>query len=355
VGGPAENLIRLLKRIAIAPAERPTIVMFDSDRIVADATPSSELRPQLDYFDVTVNEMFLSYKRKWFKTFDPLVYTVVEFQYGTERRYVPFVIGPHLIQGAGGNKIPEAEGVVFTDTRVAGLYPLKGETLALTAMLCRLQQKDYLRSALRMIEKVAGTIDIGSAFAPYLRIAEVLTGALDDLLDSDGTQLEASFRHELRPGKGIQSPSYFALIRTPGVNVDRMWVKSGRLVQGDSPDRAVPYRNEDFVLMSLCASQSRLDVEVLPFYPLWQQVSREAQRAINDELWQQRAKGALYTLAEAIYDSPDLTQSQRDALIDEYEQRAVGLRDAARRRAKLGPGDQSLIASRPRSARILEL
>jgi hypothetical protein len=349
------NVDDLLKRIKIGQAEEPTIVAFDAEQIIADPMANNELHPQLDYFDVTVNELFLSYKRKWFKTYDPLVYTVVEFQYGTERRYVPFVIGPQLVRGAGTGNVPEAQGVVLTDTRVAGLYPAKGETLAITAMLCRVEQKDYLRGALQMIEKVSAAIDIGSVLVPYLRIADVVTGALNQLLDSDGTQSLAGFRRELRLAKAVRSPSYFALIAKQDADTSGLWVRGGRLVRGDSADRAVPYRDEDFVLVSLCASDSRLDVETLPFYPLWQQVSREAQRAVNDELWQQRAKGALYTLSEAIYDSPDLTEGQRDALIDEYEQRAVMLRDRARRRATLGPEDKIFIEDRPRSTRILEL
>lgn len=82
---------------------------------------------------------------------------------------------------------------------------------------------------------------------------------------------------------------------------------------------------------------------------------REAARSINTQLWEQRGRASLFTLAEAIYDSPDLTVDQQDALIADYEQRAVILRDDAQRRNKLGPAESREIEARPRSARILGL
>jgi hypothetical protein len=352
--GERSRIRSLFDRLASAPAQLPTIVDFPPDRVLGEARTQPEMRPRHDYFEVSVNELFLSRARKWLSVVDPVVYTVVEFEHGTQLRAVPFVVGPQLVRSAATDLQP-AQGVVLSDTRVAGLHPLKGDRLTLTVLLCELQQHNYARGLLQGIERVAGAVDVAGLLAPSVRIAEAVMDGIDDVFGSGGTQLLAGLRRELVPGRGIPSPSYFALIADPGVAVEELWVRDRRLVRGETAAAAEPFRESDFALVSVRAEATRSDVDLLPFQPMWQQAKREAERSINTTLWEQRGRASLFALAEAIYDSPDLTMDQQDALIAEYEERAVILRDRAQRRATLGPADQDEIDARPRSARILEL
>jgi hypothetical protein len=344
----------LLDRLAGTPAKRPTIVDFPPERVLGESFAQPAMRPRQDYFEVTVNELYLSLQRKWFRSYDPLVYTVVEFEHGTQWRAVPFVVGPQLVQSAA-TELGDAAGVVLTDTRVAGLHPFKGDRLALTVLLCELEQHDYMRGLLRGVERVARAVDMTGVLGPALRTAEAVMDSVDDILGFDSTQLLAGLRRELVPAGGIPSPSYFAMIAQPDVNLGRLWVNKGRLHEGQSATAATPYRGSDYTLVSLRASATRHDVDLLPFQSLWEQAKREANRSVNRQLWEQRGRASLFTLAEAIYDSPDLTLDQQKALILEYEERAILLRDGAQRRQNLGPVDRREIDSRPLSASILEL
>ncbi|MDX3659784.1 hypothetical protein PV646_20990 [Streptomyces sp. ID05-26A] len=343
----------LYNRARSSPAARPSIVHFAPDRLISEPVRQSEILPRRDYFSVTVNELFLSHQRKWFTKYDPMVCTVVEFEHDSQSRAVPFLVGPQLIRGAMTD-VP-AEGVVFADTTVAGPHPAKGERLVVTTLLCQIEMHDYVRGLLKGIERVAGAADVAGLVGPAVRIAESVLDGVDDVLGSGSTQLLAGLRHEFRLTNAVPSPSYWALIADPEVDPALLWVRAGRLVHGDSADTVKPYRGSDFTLMCLRASPTRLDVDQLPFHSIWQQAKREAARSVDKDTWERRGRAALFTLAEAIYDSPDLTIGQQDALIADYEERAIVLRDEARRRAHLGPGELAAIDARPGSSRILEL
>ena len=240
------------------------------------------------------------------------------------------------------------------DTKVAGLYPLKGERLTLTVLLCAMEQNDYARGLLRGLEKIAGAVDLTGAVTTSLRIADVIMDGIDDIFDTEACSLVAGLRRELSIGRGIGSPSYFVIAAEPELSGSDLWVDSGRLKRGASSGGATPFTTSDYSLVSVRAASSRQDLDLLPFQSLWKQASREAQRSVDDKTWAERGRAALYTLAEAVYDSDDLTEGQKDTVIQAFEERAVMLRDRARQKQNLGPAPE-VDVSRPRSESILGL
>src|SRR6187549_417101 len=93
------------------------------------------------YFSIRVNEMFLSNKRSWFYEYDPIVFVLTEFIYGTKEVSYPFVVGKSMMDA---KKMQVPQGMIFSDTRVAGLHPYAGGTLTLSIVLGQMKTNDYL-------------------------------------------------------------------------------------------------------------------------------------------------------------------------------------------------------------------
>jgi hypothetical protein len=99
----------------------PTRISIHGDHVHnPDETTGVNFRPDEEYFVVRVNEMYLTDKRKWVKTFDPLVFVITEFTYDKVEQTLPFVVGPTMLEKYQ-KKLPL--GMIFSDTRVAGPYP----------------------------------------------------------------------------------------------------------------------------------------------------------------------------------------------------------------------------------------
>jgi hypothetical protein len=87
---------------------------------VPDANTDSPVRPQdtvqvgKDYFQIRINQLFLSASRKWFTDIEPMVFAVSEFQYAGHMQTVPYVVGP---KKEWGDSLPH--GMIFKDTTIA--------------------------------------------------------------------------------------------------------------------------------------------------------------------------------------------------------------------------------------------
>jgi hypothetical protein len=355
VSSLVDRSVAVARKLARSPAKPPTVIEFDRGRVSGETGQARELRPKLDYFQVRVNELFLSYERRWGSEYDPMVYVLSEFQYGSDAQpmAVPFIVGPQLVN-AGAQAPPGNGGMVLTDTRVAGPHPYHGK-LALTVALCEIERVNYARAVLSAIEQVAGAFDFAAAVAPYLKVASIVVDGVDSLFGDDGPASSLALnRTELEARAEIEAPLYIALIAQSDVDQSELWVSNRRLVKGRSADEGVPYRDGDFVLYSLLADVERHDVDTLPFQHLWQLTRDESQRAINDALWE-RAKAILFSLAEAVRASPDLTSDHAERLIEQYTERALLFRDKARRMSALSGDGAVLSEGERRTSAILGL
>src|SRR5262245_57662348 len=100
----------------------PARVMIDSGHLDEPERLAPRLTPDQHYFQVRVNEMFLSHSRQWYAQYDPLVFVGSEFIYDKADTAVPVMVGPSLLERFG-KKRDLPGGTVFEDTWVAGLHP----------------------------------------------------------------------------------------------------------------------------------------------------------------------------------------------------------------------------------------
>jgi len=134
----ADRCGEIWDRIRQGTRRYPARVTIPRDHVDESEKLGAAFGPDLHYFQVRVNEMYLTYSRKWFSEYDPMVFVVTEFTYGQKKNEaVPFVVGPVMMEKYG-QKVPT--GMVFLDTRVAGPHPYRGDRLTLSVVLCRVKR-----------------------------------------------------------------------------------------------------------------------------------------------------------------------------------------------------------------------
>ncbi|VVB92341.1 Uncharacterised protein [uncultured archaeon] len=351
-----ERWVNIWNSIRQSKAQMPTRVAIPTDHIDEGERLRKAFKPNENYFEVRVNEMYLAYSREWFNKFDPMVFVVSEFVYGKDVETVPFVVGPIMMEKYG-IKIPK-EGMIFSDTKVAGLHPYKGGQLALSVILYRVQRENYGRKLLQMVESAANVFDFGTSLTAYVKVAGVVLDGVQALLELDGTVPIIGFRKEVSPAVEVFEPSYYALIHMPEaqLNINGLWVREHKLVYGRSLADAKPFRDADYVLYSINQTSERSDITTLPFYPLWERVTEEAQVAKANN-WDS-AKTNMASLCQTMSLSPDLTSRHAEKLADEYIIKMKALHERAQMLAGLGEPEakpSELDGIRAKSLSILRL
>jgi hypothetical protein len=296
----------------------PTVEMISSERCFPEESAGYLIKTDQMYFTVRVNQMHLAANRKWWVTYDPLVVVVVEFDYGDKRVAIPKIVGPALIPDPVQGGAPE-HGVIVEDTLIVGPHPYRGGDVTLSVRFYRLQRDDLVRSILATVgtlsKAVANLKELESAIA----IGSAILDGLEGLLRLKTTVCLAAFRNSLAPAVHRPFRAQSGVLVTPPApsNISDLRVVSGRL-HIDTPAGVVPYRDSDFVLLSVEGIERREDLK--PFS------SRkvEALKALNDgKDGSIRAKSLLLTVYNDMLDSPDMTVDQADEVYSTWRSELV--------------------------------
>jgi hypothetical protein len=333
----SERSQAIWNRLRQSPTEEPGWVRIPQDH-VDDPDDLGSLQANRHYFELRINEMCLTYERRWFIEYDPMVLVVSEFSYAGQPTVVPFVVGPEMIEKLG-SEIPE--GMVFANTRVAGPHPYRGGDIAVTVILYRTERENYARKMMRLVEKAATVLDLIAPVSTYIKVAGVVLDGVETLTGADG-MVDPLFgrRDAFKPVE----PGYFVLSNAPLSSTDNLWVRDKRLVQGTSLKEATPFCGADYVLYSVARTQ-RDDVSRLPFYQVWQRVVQEANKSSKFDIWES-TKANMAALLGMIDTSPDLTETHALQLGDDWiattkrlHNRAVKLSNLSEGRQPASPSD----------------
>ena len=285
----------------------PSRIPILNDHIIkkSQAISPKPFKPEVDYFEVVVNELFLAYQSRLWVQLDPTVIVNTQFGYGDKKDLsVPFLVGPSAMNMPAG-QIPKGGKMVFKNTTVAGLYPYKGGKLQLSLILCQLGTQSYAKKIMKLVESIASAIDYSTQLSAYLKVAGVVVDGIEELAGITGG---------LNPIAGYASPfnepGYFALINTPQGQLDanELWVVDDELRKGKDQDSSKPFRESDYILYSINGTTTRDDIRFLPFYASFDKIIDDASK--TDKASWDRAKTDMSTLYLTMYKSPDLTQQQ---------------------------------------------
>jgi hypothetical protein len=335
----AERCGALWQRVHSSPAKLPFPVAIPADHGAGAGAAPVAFAKDRDYFQVRFNQVFLSARRQWWSDYEPMAFAVTEFAYDKAVHAVPFLVGPSLIERYG-QKIPA--GMLFQDTRVAGIHPYRGGRLTTTVLLFRVRRTDHARSLLHIAENTAGVLDFSVALTTYLKLASVLLDGVEALFGMDAVQPVAGLRREFDPDAGdVFGPGFFALIdpHDPGFRAERLWVRDRQLLEGDSLATAVPFVGGDFILYSVVSSDRRSDESTLPFYPQYERALAQARH--GDENSWLRARADEAALWQSVLASPDLTEPHAEELAESYRAKIRRAHRKAVENGVLGPGSGS--------------
>jgi len=324
---------KLAERIKRSERPSPSTVTIPRNHI--DKNQNSELDYKFTkdqhYFQVMINEMYLTEQRRGLVNVDPLVYTVCEFSYKKKTQIVPFLVGPSMLKEKG---VPDqySQGIIIRNTSVSGLHPYRGEGLTLAIVLLEARQ-NALRPLLSVIERISGALNFSPALAPYMSVAGVLMEGFEAFFNAGGVEPLVGLRDSYGPNYNIPfQPGYYALIDAPGIDEGKLWVKKNQLMIGDSLKSAGPFRQADFVLYSFIGPEEnkRDDLDKLPFSETWDKVRDEAASPVDDPDYKNALvqMGALYRY---LVSSPDLTEDHADELAENWFARM----DAIHKKAKM--------------------
>lgn len=274
------------------------------------------------YFEVRINQLYLTYQRKWFQTWEPVVFISSRFLYDGKYQDVPFFVGQNMKDGKKENT---PDGMIFENTKVAGLHPYRGGTFGVTVVLGRARINNYLKKVLNIIESSSKTYleGFGSAVLPYVNVAKVVLDSYEDLIDSK--DVEPLIGHQVAFNPDIQegfSPGFFALINEPeaDVNPSDFYVINNDLYYGKSREEASPYRKDDYVLYSILATDNRSDIEVLPYYEQFNKIQELISGmgvTIGDDQMD-LINARLFSLLDHVRMSPDLIRDQMNEQISGF-------------------------------------
>jgi hypothetical protein len=304
------------------------------------------------YFQVRVNEMYLSYDRQWFSNYEPMLFTATEFLYGGERHTVPTLVGPQLMPKLPTGELPAR--MVFANTRVAGLHPYRGGRLVLTVILYRSERDNVAQSMLKLIENTAGALDFTHAVDIYVKVATVALDGIQALLGLGKLQPLLGIRREFDPdADALLMPGYYVLCNRTDLDETKMWVKEGKWLYGDDLASAASRSGDDYVLYSVVQTPERSDADALPFYSLYQQAKQQATQPTK-ESWDV-AKANLAAVHQMMVTSPDLTPEQASALLDAYLVELKSIHDRATRIASLAPTSRAFKQAIDKAYDILQM
>jgi hypothetical protein len=337
--------------IVTSPREQPSTVTIPLDNIDRKDQMTQPFEAGKDYFQVRINQLFLKEERKWFTQIDPMVSVVSEFQYNKKQSAVPYVVGPTK---ESCQQFPH--GMIFSNAKVAGLHPYRGDAVTLAVVLCQVPVGSPAKVLLSVIEQASKAFDFATALGTYLTVGNVILDGIEKLLRLDGTLPLIGLKTTFDPQAGDPfRPSYFALIDEQDVNPQSLGVKDNKLMKDGKE-----YREADFVLYSIVRSpdRKRSDIEQLSFYSLWEHAVTEAM-SLKEGSWE-TAKGNLLALLSAIRLSPDLTWDHSEELIKSYPPLLKSMYDAQKGASTLDAGkgvggEEEMDSVRSMAASILSL
>jgi hypothetical protein len=302
--------------------ERPTVRKFygrvPGERVLEPGFQVQAFTPGDAYFRVRIAEMFLRNRGELLRDFVPLAMVASEFYYDGERRSVPFVVSNQILDEALRNPV-ENEVVELFNTTVAGPIPYLSDRVGLFVGLFRTEVNDLAGGLFGLISNLATAFNAGQLTA-YLKIGDVLQAGIRDILGMKSVEFCFGQRDEFGSGSGSSAPfesGYLLFVNGSESEVagDRLWVKEGRLFQGERETTVKRYVEHDYCLLAIDHLPQRNDEVELGFHRIWEET--------QDLIWagnlEQARLFGLSRLAKAVVKSPDLIDRDKTDLLETYK------------------------------------
>lgn len=308
-------------------------VPIPSDHVKETETVGVPLEAGKHYFRLWLAEMHLKRERDWFKSWYPVVHSLVRFQFGSQVVEIPNVAGPMHLKGISDSNL---ERSVQLNYNMTTLMPYNGGVVEVAAGLLAMEGKNYLNSAIKVIGDLSGLLVVPQLSAA-LAIAQPVVNGVQELLAGGNGEMDLGLHQTFTSagggGANDLKPGYIAIVlaEESKYNKNQFWVAEDRLRYGQSQEDSQPLTGVTHMLFRIESRTERDDWMGLATIV---QARDEALKAIsegNDE----QANAAIKRTILLVRTSPDLTRADRkriaDALNSEFNE-AKGL--------EFAPGEQ---------------
>lgn len=317
MSGVFNTVSRIWNEVRAGHQPLPTVATIPPDHCRPANTAGYTIPRDQMYFNIRINEMHLAENRQWWTVYDPLVVVVTEFNHAQERVAIPTVIGPNLIRKQAQSDQPRY-GVVLLDTRVTGPHPYRGGDVDVSVGFYRVQRANSAHALLKVVDSLSTSLGAPGEVLTIAKMGGALLEGVEGLLGLQETTYLAG--HRISMANSPFDPfraGFSALIAPPAPeDLTNLWVRDRRLYVEEG-GRGRPYRDSDFVLLSITGTEMRGDENLLPFHPL----KVDAISALLDgEDGIKRGKANLIAAYQQMRRSPDVTAAEANRLFDSWLQ-----------------------------------
>jgi len=289
---------------------------------VKDANYSPEpLEGGKNYFRLWLSEMCLAKDREWFRSWYPVVHSIVSVQFGNQEVNLPYVAGSLNLSNVNSSNL---DRVIRLNHPMTALMPFNGGVLELTAGILAMQGEDYLNRIIKVMGDFSSILVVPQLSAA-LSVAGPIAKGVEELLNVSSGDLHLGLHQAFVGGGGGANSlkaGYIAAILAEEneLDADKLWVVDNRLRYGTSANDSKLLEGRTYMLFRIESREQRDDMDGLtnirgPF--------DEAINALmNGEV--ERSKTLLNTALAAAMTSNDLTKADRrrvtQALREEYKE-----------------------------------
>lgn len=311
------------------------------DRRISSEPIAQPFTPNDDYVVVRIASMFLRDSRRLWLKLSPLAHATVGLNGRVGPRTETAVIGPAQF---GELASAPADRSVILFQRLAGPMVWRGGDLDLAVGLFAVP-KD--KAAVALLDTLAQLSGLGiPGLSQADEVARIVKGGVEGLMGLDGTAPVLGVRVVLR-GVGEAAPCMLAGIAAPAreVDFDRLWVKEGRLMTGQSPTSLRPYEAHDHLVISVERGPAREDWRGLPKLLAHEAAFRDilTKRDLPIEERKKQLSDAFRGFDSDLEAEDELTSSDksrvRGQVIADLQRRVDELDKPVFKRGPLGPDD----------------
>jgi hypothetical protein len=316
-----ETITGLVKK----DAKKYLYVPIPASHVAGAPQDNAPLEAGKNYFRLWVTEMYLKKERDWFKSWYPVVHSMIRFQFGSEVVEIPNIAGPMHLKGVTDSNLEHA---IQLNYNLTTLMPYNGGIVEMAAGLLAMEGKNYLTSAIKVMGDLSGLLVVPQLSAALAIAKPIATGVQDLLSGGNGEMalgLHQAFTSAGGGGANDLRAGYIAVLLADESKYDKnqFWVAEDRLRYGATQAASQPLTGVTHMLFRIESRTERDDWMGLATIV---QARNEALKAIAEE--SDQADTAIKRTMLLVRTSPDLTRADRkriaDALNSEFNE-AKGL------------------------------
>lgn len=213
------------------------------DTQVVGGTTGKDIPKDEAYFVLRMKEMYVQHSRKLWRKYYPMLHGFTEHA-GEE---VHAVAGPGQLRELGEANL---DRIVNLNYRLAGPTAVRADEVSVLVGLYSVPGEDAAKALIDTVGVLAGLggIALGQA-AP---IANAVKTGVENILGLDQAQLAIGIRDIFYAENPLRSGYHVGINKPDGsVDLSRLWLKEGRLLEGSDPFVARPYDGADYMVLEI--------------------------------------------------------------------------------------------------------